>query len=394
MRDNYSVPIGKAFVARDSSPQWRKLEWSPDGSLLAVALSNGSVEVYDLLASQLFVVPSPGGSGISRPSAGVPGNAIAGLSFIDSRTKQAHWSYELLCLDYNGQLNAYYVSPTQGFEPSHSFSFASFLPYGVTALCTDHLKNLIVLASPVMDTSSLESPSIGADQGFAGNKLGLSLWRLLDEQPYYEQAPNSAALSSKRWLNFRKTTYGNTTVKMSLSPDGSSLAAIHLSGAVSILAVPSLIGRHFWPLERQPGFDELSPSLLQLPAQRRVRNPAFQNPFKFHPIDLTWWSADSIILARCSGAVSVCEIADLRNKLGSSAEFFDGSPRVGPAFNNTFLGLECEVKIQRKRLLPSGGESNSIDTPDDEIEESLDEPSEDEGNHLLAHRMVRSLLYW
>ena len=158
---------------------------------------------------------------------------------------------------------------------------------------------------------------------------------------------------------------------------------------MSVWSVPSLKCQHFWPLDRQPGFDEINPRFLQLPDHRRVRSPAFQNPFKFYPVDVIWWSADSLILARCSGAVSVCAVADLRNKLGSSAEFFDGSPRISPAFNSTFLGLECKVKVQRKRLqLTTDENAGTSGYADDE------ELSKDEEKNLVAHRAVRSLLYW
>lgn len=38
---------------------------------------------------------------------------------------------------------------------------------------------------------------------------------------------------------------------MSLSPDASLLAALHMSGALSIWEVPSLRLRYMWPLEEQ-----------------------------------------------------------------------------------------------------------------------------------------------
>lgn len=44
-------------VPRDLNPQWRKMSWSPDCSLLAIAHSNGKVSFYDLLASNVFNIP-------------------------------------------------------------------------------------------------------------------------------------------------------------------------------------------------------------------------------------------------------------------------------------------------------------------------------------------------
>jgi len=76
------------------------------------------VDVYDLLASPLFEIAAPSGCANGPAPAATdkknhPPGALAQLVFIDTRTKNAHWSYELLCLDFYGQLRAYFVSPTQ-----------------------------------------------------------------------------------------------------------------------------------------------------------------------------------------------------------------------------------------------------------------------------------------
>lgn len=319
---------------------------------------------------------------------------MVGLAFVDTRTKNAHWSYELLCLDHYGELRAFFVSPTQGYLESHCFSFASKLPYGITSFCVDQSRNLLVVATPSI--SSTESSSSTTNQETIGSKCGLTSWRFLDEQPYYIRIQSDTGLSSNRWFqSFQKKDYGDTVVRLSPSMDGCSLAAIHLSGAVSTWSLPALKCQHFWPIDRQPGFDELNPSLLLLPAHRRVNSPAFQNPFKFHPIDVNWWSPDSLILARCSGAVSVCAAANLRNKLGSSAEFFEGPPRISPAFDSTFLGLECEVKVQRKRLQPTTDDptGSGPSFADDEHHDD-EELSEDDEKKNMSQRVLRSLLYW
>ena len=403
VRDSYAAPIGKSFVAKDPWPQWRKLQWSPDGTLLACAQSSGSVGVYDLLASPLFEIPSPRGpAGSLGDKNQHPPNALAEMVFIDTRTKIAHWSYELLCFDYYGQLHAYFVSPTQGFTPSHVFSFSSQLPSGITSVCADYLRHLLIVATPISSSGSNSSDDV---RGTTGTVYGLTVWRILDDNPFYSLLPLAGSEKSplqRRWLSlqpFAKASYDNTIVKITPSPDGSSLAAIHLSGAVSIWALPSLKCQSFWPLDSQPGYDELSPSLLQLPAQRRIRSPFLQNPFRFHPVDVNWWSPTCVILARCSGAVTVCGISDLCNKLGASAEFFDGSPRIGPAFDGTFLGIECEQKVQRKRLQTTAEEDAAAvftATTDKRenariVEESSDEESD---KQVVIQRMTRSLLYW
>lgn len=286
-RDNYSTPIGKAFLSKDVNPQWRKLEWSPDGTLLAVAHSSGLIDVFDLLATHLFQIPC-GPRGMNENSPRYT-KAIAGLVFMDTRTKHAHWSYELLCLSYNGDLSAFFVSPTQGFEPSHTFSFGPHLPYGITSVTADYSRHLLLIASPTASVKeSMESSSNRTEANLLSTKNGLSCWRLVDERPFYVQAVNETSNLPKRWIQIPsfhgKSSYGNTIVKLSPSPDGTSLAAIHFSGAVSIWSLPTLKCKHYWSLDRQPGYDEMNPTLLKLPAHRRIRSPAFTNPFKFHPM--------------------------------------------------------------------------------------------------------------
>ena len=405
-RDNYGSPVGKSYMAKDSFPQWRKLEWSPDGTLLACAHSNGSVEVFDLLASPLFLVA--GKNPPSNPGQkSFPSNAAAGLVFLDTRTKDAHWSYELLVLDYHGQLSAYFVSPTQGYSPSHTFSFSSHLPYGITSVLADHKRNLLVVSSPVT-TESWDTKS----EQVSSPVFGLTVWRVIDDSPYYVQVAltgtNDRSVQKLSWLRpFSKQSNGNTIVKMSLeSSQSSTLAAVHLSGAVSVWHLPTLKCRHFWPLKCQPGYDELNPTLLQLPAHRRIKSPALINPYRFHPVDVNWWSQHSLILARSSGAVSVCTVTDLRNKLGASAEFFDGPPRIGPAFGGLFLGFECEMHQHRKRMHAAAENGTSGDSADpmDDLVSSGDAPDDDSagGSHgdqdddsgILIKRMARSILYW
>jgi len=74
LKDEYSSVIGKASsmckicthshpakiyspkfaVARDHFPQYRKVVWSPDCSLLACAFSSGKIGLYDLLGSNIL----------------------------------------------------------------------------------------------------------------------------------------------------------------------------------------------------------------------------------------------------------------------------------------------------------------------------------------------------
>jgi len=58
-----------------------------------------------------------------------------------------------------------------------------------------------------------------------------------------------------------------------------------------------------------------------------------------------------VIIARYSGAVSVCSVANLRNLLGESPEFLAGPPRISSLCSDQgFLGLECESKLTSKKF--------------------------------------------
>lgn len=43
-------------VPKDPKPQWRRVAWSYDCTLLAYAESTGTVRVFDLVGSELFVI--------------------------------------------------------------------------------------------------------------------------------------------------------------------------------------------------------------------------------------------------------------------------------------------------------------------------------------------------
>lgn len=57
-------------------------------------------------------------------------------------------------------------------------------------------------------------------------------------------------------------------------------------------------------------------------------------------IDVNWWANSSVILARCSGALTVSSVKTLRNLLGKSCEWFESSPQVTSAHDGGFLSLE------------------------------------------------------
>lgn len=56
-----------------------------------------------------------------------------------------------------------------------------------------------------------------------------------------------------------------------------------------------------------------------------------------------------LILARCSGSVTVSSVRTLRNLLGKSCEWFEPSPRVTAAHDGGFLSLEVKKKKKEEK---------------------------------------------
>lgn len=162
---------------------------------------------------------------------------------------------------------------------------------------------------------------------------------------------------------------------MSLSPDGTLLAVIHFSGHLSLWDIPSLKQRASWSQDQQPGFEEINPEWkTSLERRKKIKDKEQYYPL----VDVSWWSDNVLILARCSGAVTVSSVRTLRNLLGKSCEWFEPSPRVTAAHDGGFLSLECEVKLAQKRVrLESslGGGSSEDEDGDDGGESDSDDES-------------------
>ncbi|XP_063110398.1 NBAS subunit of NRZ tethering complex isoform X2 [Cavia porcellus] len=126
-KDDFTSIIGKCQVPKDPKPQWRRVAWSYDCTLLAYAESTGTVRVFNLMGSELFVI-APASS-----FAGDLSCAIAGLIFLEYKAS-AQWLAELLVINYRGELRSYLVSveTNQSYQESHSFSFSSHYPHGIS----------------------------------------------------------------------------------------------------------------------------------------------------------------------------------------------------------------------------------------------------------------------
>ncbi|KAB7505072.1 Neuroblastoma-amplified sequence [Armadillidium nasatum] len=127
----------------DPFPKWRRVSWSSECSMVAVAYSNGVVEIFNTVGASLFTIYPPRAA-------------------------------ELILIDFKGNVRSYFVSPTDGYQESHCFSFSRLYPYGISAAVD--IGSLVIVAGfcHYTNDSSLRNNGLGH---------GLSIWRMLSDYP-------------------------------------------------------------------------------------------------------------------------------------------------------------------------------------------------------------------
>ncbi|MGH0150881.1 UNVERIFIED_CONTAM: hypothetical protein FKN15_036299, partial [Acipenser sinensis] len=353
-------------VPKDPNSQWRKVVWSHDCTLLAYAESTGTVRVFDLMGSELFIIPM---------AASFPGDlsySVAGLLILEY-TASAQWSAELLVINYRGQLKSYLISvgANQSYQENHSFNFNSHYSHGITTVIYHSSHRLILVGGCESSDNEVSKAT----------RCGLTAWRVLSGFPYYKQVTSyedDVGSTQRRGL-LRMPTFRlfarqgheqDGVFKMSLSPDGTLLAAIHFSGQLTFWEIPSLKQSGEWSQGAQPGFDEINPEWRNsLEKRKKIKDREALYPL----MDVNWWASNAVILARCSGSVTVSSVKTLKNLLGKSCEWFETSPQVTAAHDGGFLSLECEIKLAKKR--PRLESSLCEDEDGDEDSDSDDESS-------------------
>ncbi|GFV51144.1 neuroblastoma-amplified sequence [Trichonephila clavipes] len=200
-RDEYGAIIGRTQVSKDPYPQWRRLLWSPDCTMLACAQSNGKLDFYDLIGAHMFAIDN---MVTTNPQNGKLDFrfAIAGMAFSDVRVKNTQ-------------------CPSDGFKTSHkSFSLSSCYPFGISCFVYHPVQNILIVCGKSQKLSLTSDKSAAA-------QTGISIWRMLFDSPYYK-----LTLSMEEQVDL--------VFKMSISPNGKILAAVHISGALSLWDLPSL----------------------------------------------------------------------------------------------------------------------------------------------------------
>ncbi|GFR05331.1 neuroblastoma-amplified sequence [Trichonephila clavata] len=379
-RDEYGAIIGRTQVSKDPYPQWRRLLWSPDCTMLACAQSNGKLDFYDLIGAHMFTIDNMVST---NPQNGKQDFrfAIAGMAFSDVRVKNTQWSYEFLVANYSGEIHGFYVSPSDGFKTSHkSFSLSSCYPFGISCFVYHPVQNILIVCGKSQKLSLTSDKSAAA-------QTGISIWRMLSDSPYYKltlSMDEQVAYSKVTWrtllsqYSFYQNSNEDLVFKMSISPNGKILAAVHISGALSLWDLPSLR-----QLNLHPNYPDINSQLYE-PRMKKKSDLNQTDKFHSHIIDINWWSDEAIIIARRCGAVTVSSTKTFQNLLGVSPEWFEPSPALTSFCDRGFLALECESRVKGKR--------RKVDDMDDEDEES----SDDEEPSIYAHtyEMVQRVLYF
>lgn len=158
--------------------------------------------------------------------------------------------YELLALEYNGHLRSYFISPTEGFKPYHTFVFCDTI---LSSAVYVPLFNILVIAFPV---SSLNEKVCNSQywnthacnwtcmiicyifQQSNEDTLGLSTWRLLNDHPYYRLVkPNIENLqisnTGRSWISLPSPKKKRVTISLNIMPMGESYVLIFSLGSVT-----------------------------------------------------------------------------------------------------------------------------------------------------------------
>ncbi|GAB6018741.1 hypothetical protein CHUAL_000414 [Chamberlinius hualienensis] len=374
--DEFASVIGSNSVKKDLYPNWRRLSWSSDGNFLAVGYSDGTVECFDSAGIRLFTISPTDNSNYDLS------DALVDIVFIETRiTSGSKWVYELLFINYRGQLRSYFISRID-YELSHTFNFKQT----ITAAVYHPKFNVLFCGGPVNSVHCSNK-----DDPISAITCGIFTWRLLNNSPFYRQS-----LTVEQEMNmenqsgfFRKVSTGvfgfrseNEIFKMILSPSGNRLAVIHVSGTISIWNVPSMRLFKRWTLEEQPKYERESSfgiNSLVKPQDFKVLGDCIA--------DLSWWSDKAVIIGRHSGGVSVASVIyNLKNLLGDSVEWFESQPLLTSAFDGRFLVLECELQMVSRRTPKLNDSSEGTEEPL-QADNSSDEENE-------SSNMLKSALFY
>ncbi|GFR67773.1 neuroblastoma-amplified sequence-like [Elysia marginata] len=340
-RDSLENVFRRCQFPADPHPQWRCVAWSEDETMVACSRSSGAVDIFEISGALVSTIPGASHDDSSAPDLS---DAVAALVFTDFKPPDEKWDYELLVISHHGRLVSYYVSRYNSHKVRFTHVLAGEYPRGVSSAVYDSRHRLLLVGGTgVVDTTGSLS---------LARASGISAWRLLSDAPFCklvtdydedkQKAKNAVSIFSK--FNVANMVQWNSApvdgiFMLCRSPGSNLLVALHFSGKLSLWELPSLRLRREFELQDQPDWEELSPAFEENPTKRKRIKDLI--PHK-QLLDVNFWSEDQLILARCTGAVSVVSSEDLHNMLGKSPEWYEPSPHITQALNGGFLGMEVE----------------------------------------------------
>lgn len=306
-RDNFVTSFCKINLDKDLSPELRKIAWSPDSNMIAICFSSGNISAFNIRGVNIFNI-------ICREQ----DCQVINMFFMDIRTKSTQSSYELIVLYKSGLLKSFKVG-SDVYEEFHRFQFP--VPYPITDIVFHPIHKILCVSSALNYK--------GKDQSC--NNVGLGVWRMLADYPYYKQSIPEKIISTnigyfKSVLRtFIRANSNNYIYRIKVSPKGSKLACLHLCGSVSIWSLPSLIF---------------------------LKKHLLAN----HPFDINWW--DEELLAVCSHDkyLTIHHYDTFVNYLGDKGELLDGVVTLpSPKEGNCLLAWEHKFDFIKR-----GGDDDNV----------------------------------
>ncbi|KAL5481498.1 hypothetical protein EMCRGX_G021669 [Ephydatia muelleri] len=246
--DNFEDVVYEFEVTKEPRAQWRKIVWNEEGTLLAISDSCGGILVAT--PTGVCVAMIEGRCSLRAVERGPQSCAVCGMAFVSASSAPTTASGDsvrqhslplLTVLMYNGTLDTYQLGQSNSHVHLHSISLLDYHPRGVGCmLYHSGLKLLLVGACPDMSSAD-ETGSVSG-------------WRLVDTAPYWvpmlgrqdKLKPKSLLSGVLHCRTADSDVRAHCMIQMSLSPSGSLLAAVDLSGQLSMWDVPSLKMRKVW----------------------------------------------------------------------------------------------------------------------------------------------------
>ncbi|CAG0881085.1 unnamed protein product [Cyprideis torosa] len=388
-----NIVIGSFEVSPDSFSQWRKISWSPSDDLLAISSSTGAVEIKSILGTPVTTVNL--GSFNPFPSVNLDfKRCIVGLFFTQARGGNVLENLtELIIVDAQGNLESYLLTTSGKEELYHEFSFQKWYPSGITTVG-------LISSPPSLLIAGLNH--IGEIQESIhgrGGAMGLSLWRLVSSRPYYVLAD----IGSSAWMENRKepslisriiglapSSTGPLDPVFKVSVSSRHAACLHVSGALSIWRLPSMLLRFIWKYEDQMvHLAQAFSKSWEKGIKRTV--PLCESKLQKHVVDVAWWDEETVGLVRGNGVFSLLPIHGLREDAEQTEVLSGPAQLLAVNESKTMFALECEAKRVPKAVLEDKG--TELEFAEDETDEKLNHPDDLDGLHPWK-QSIKSVLFW